>query len=359
MNRAIFIVGLAMMLLFAPACLENLFSTDEEELNQDLIGVWYRFTITEDGVIYGFPALVKLLEDGSGTIESLNEPDQEEADFDAFKWVTDGSAITITDENDSTIWAGTFVFSDNNNVVRSTYSLEGHAYEEVYVRYTGERNSEFTGTWIMVNNLTGTETSLTVERVVFSSDGTGADYRIDDLEDSTGDSLEVTTDIFTWNTSGNYLAVFDEGEHLPMVIQYAINNDVFTGLAYDDEGLTEDFTLVKDAGDIDPDGVGVWTLSTMTINEYKDPIAGLAITLNLNDDGTGTWTITTLMGSESYSFNWKTNGGYVFIYKDTMPEVAWVQEYQISGNTLILKTDTEYYEGYGWVTAEYTFTRSS
>ncbi|MDO9548577.1 MAG: hypothetical protein Q7J65_06420 [Candidatus Marinimicrobia bacterium] len=361
MNKSILIVGLVAMLLFAPAC-ENLFSNDdEEELNQNLIGVWYRYSLIKDGVQYGFPALVKLLKNGSGTIESLDEPDQEEPSFDSFVWATDGATITITDENDSTVWSGSFTLSDNNTVVRFTYSSEGHSYDEIYVKYTGGKDAALIGTWIMVNTKIGIEEPLTVQRIVFSQDGTATDYRIDDLEEIQGDVTEqnLEIDIFTWNTSGNYLIVFDEGDQIPMVIQYSINDAVFIGTAYNDEGLTEEFTFVKDTGEIDPVGVGTWLLSSVTIDGVQNPIPGLQIILDLSDDMSGTWTVTTTFtGTQSYTFNWKTNSGYVFVYRSEMPQIAWVKKYQISGNTMTLKTETEYYEGYGWVTAEYTFTRS-
>jgi len=356
MNKSILIVGLVAMLLFAPACLENLFSTPEEDvLNEDLVGVWYRFSVIEDGVQYGFPALIKLQDNGNGTIEGRDEPDQEEPYYDSFAWATDGARITITDENDSTIWSGSFTLSDNNTVVHFTYSSEGHSYEEIYVKYIGEKDPDLIGTWIMVDSQIGTEEPLTVERIVFTPDGNAVDYRIDDLEES----QDVNIDPLTWNSSGNYLVVFGEGEQIPMVIQYSINEGVLTGMIYNEDGLCEEFTFVKDAGEIDPDGVGTWLLSSVTIDGFLNPIFGLQITLDLNSNGAGTWAITTLAGSESYTFNWKTNSGYVFIYRDEAPLIAWVQEYHISGNTMTLKTDTEYYEGYGWVTVEYTFTRSS
>ena len=316
MNKSILIIGLAAMLLFAPACLEDLFSSDEEEeLNQDMVGVWYRFSMIEDGVQYGFPALVKLLDDGNGTVESIDSTDQEEPNFDSFVWTTDGATITITDENDSTVWSGSYTLSDNNAVVRFMYSSNGHSFDEIYVKYSGEKDPDLVGTWVMVDSQIGLEKPLTVQRIVFNQDGNAIDYRIDDLEES----QDVSIDPLTWNTSGNYLIVFDEGDHIPMVIQYLITDGVFTGTFYNDDGITEEFTFVKDAGDIDPDGVGFWSLSSVTIDGYSNPIVGLQIALDLIDDGTGIWAITTLAGSESYTFNWKTNSGYVFIYKDSIP----------------------------------------
>ena len=356
MNKSILIIGLTAMLFFAPACLEDLFSTEEEEeLNQDLIGVWYRFTMVEDGVSYGLPALVKLLDNGNGTVESIDSTDQEEPNFDSFVWTTDGAAITITDENDSTVWSGSFTLSDNNNVVRFTYSSDGHSYDEIYVKYSGEKDPDLVGTWIMVDSQIGLEKPLTIQRIVFNQDGSATDYRIDDLEEST----DIEVDLLTWNSNSHYLAVFDEGDHMPLVIQYTITNGVFAGMYYDEDGEFEEFTFVLDAGDMDPDGMGSWTLSSVTVDGFLNPIIGLQINLDLNDDGSGLWTMITLAGTESFSFNWKTNGGYVFIYRDDMPLIAWVQEYTISGNTMMLKTDTEYFEGYGWVTVEYAFTRSS
>jgi len=357
MNKSILIIGFAAMLLFAPACLENLFSTTEEEvLNEGLVGVWYRFSMIEDGVQRGLPALIKLLENGSGTIDGRDEVDQEETYFDSFFWATDGATITITDENDSTIWRGSFTLSDNNTVVHFTYSSEGHSYDEMYVKYTGVKDPDLIGTWIMVNALIGNEEPLTVERIVFTTDGNAVDYRIDDLEES----QEMNADTLTWNTSGNYLVVFDEGDPIPMVIQYSISEGVFTGMIYNEDGQSEEFTFVKDTDEIDQNGVGTWTLSSAIIDATPVATTLLQITLDLNEDKTGTWTMTSSFSESSTSnFHWKTNGGYVFIYRDEMPLIAWVQEYQISGNTMTLTTKTEYYEVYGWVTAIYTFTRPS
>ncbi len=357
MNKSILIVGLVVMLLFAPACLEDLFSpTEEDVLNEGLVGVWYRFSMIEDGVQRGLPALIQLQNNGNGTIEGRDEPDQEALYSDSFIWATDGSTITITDENDSTVWSGSFTLSENNTIVHFTYISEGHSYDEMYVKYTGEKDPDLIGTWIMVDSQVGTEEPLTVQRIVFSPDGNAVDYRIDDLEES----QDVNIDPLTWNSSGNYLVMFDEDEQIPMVIQYSITDGVFSGSFYNEDGLTEEFTFVKDGGEIDQEAIGSWTLTAVTIAGSPISTTLLQINLDLNNDMSGTWEMSsTFSGSDTTSFNWNTNSGYMFIYDEDTPLIAWVQEYTISDNILYLKTKTDYYEGSGWVTTEYTFTRSS
>lgn len=356
MKRTILIFGFAIVLFSAQACLEDFFSSEEdEELNQGLIGVWYRYTMTEDGVKYGFPALLKMQEGGAGSIESIDSTDQEDPDYNTFIWTTNGGAITITDENDSTVWSGSFTLSENDNIVTFIYSQDGRSVEEVYVKYSGEKDAAMVGTWILVDTRIGTEEPINIERVAFNQDGSAMDYWIEDLEEST----DVEHTAMTWNSNSNYLAVFSGDNTMPMVVRYSIVDDVFTGTDYNNSGEMEVFTFVKDAGNIDPDAVGTWILTSAKIGGYENPITGLEITLDLKDDNTGVWTVTIpLAGTDSSIFNWKTNSGYVFIYDEETPLIAWVQEYTISDNTLYLKTETDYYEVYGWVTSEYTFTRS-
>ena len=351
------------MILLASACLENLFSSDEEEeeeQNQELVGVWYRFALTRGGLSYGLPAYVELRDDSTGTVRSIENPEQEEPDSDTFKWLIEGETFTVNDENDNLIWSGSFTLTNDNKVVHFAYTSEGHLIEEEYVKYTGEKNPQLIGTWVMVDLQVGGEEPLILEKVVFTQSG-GTDYYIDDLEDIDG---EITTEhlnvtYFSWTTTGNYLLVFDDTEELPFVMGYTLNDDQFNGYSYTDDGKREDFILVKETESIDQNGVGNWQLASMKINGMTNPIPGIQITLNLANDETGVWTISYLGGgSESFTFSWKTNSGYVFIYRTEMPLIAWVQKYEITGDTLVLETDTEYYESYGWVNVEYTFTRS-
>lgn len=359
MKKFIMLLSLAGMVLVASACLEDLFSSDDdEELNQALAGVWYRFSVTEDGISSGLPALVELRNDGTGTIQSIDEPEQDEPASDTFKWLTEGEMITINDENDSLIWSGTFTLSDDNQVLHFSYTSEGRPVEQKYVKYTGEKNPQLIGTWIMVDLVSGGEEPLILEKVVFTQSG-GTDYYIDDLNDIEG---EITTEHlnvtpFSWTTTGNYLLVFDDTEELPFVIGYTLTGDELNGYNYTDDGQREDFILVKETGNIDQNGVGNWELASMKINGMTNPISGIEIALSLASDGSGVWNIVTF--SQSYNFNWTTNNGYVFIYRAELPLIAWVQKYEITGDSMVLETDTEYYEGYGgWVNVEYTFTRS-
>lgn len=359
MRKFIMLLSLVGMVLVASACLEDLFSSDDdEELNQDLVGVWYRFSVTKDGISYGLPAFVELRNDGTGTILSVENPEQDEPESDTFEWLTEGEMITINDENDSLIRSGTFTLTDDNKVVHFDYTSEGRPVEKVYVKYTGEKNSQLLGTWIMVDLVSGGEEPLILKKVVFTQSG-GTDYYSDDLNDIEG---EITTEHlnvtpFSWTTTGNYLLVFDDTEELPSVIGYTLAGDELNGYSYTDDGKREDFILVKETGNIDQNGVGTWQLASMKINDMTDPIPGIEITLSLASDGSGVWNIVSF--SQSYNFTWTTNSGYVFIYRAELPLIAWVQKYEVTGDTMVLKTDTEYYEGYGgWVDVEYTFTRS-
>lgn len=363
MKKIIMFLSLAAMILLASACLENLFSTNDEEegeQNQELVGVWYRFTLTKGGLSYGLPAYVELRNDGTGTINSIDEPGQDEPASDTFKWLTVGDTITINDENNSLVWTGNFTLSDDKKGVHFAYTSEGQPVEEVYVKYTGEKNPQLLGTWVMVDLQVGGEEPLILETITFTQSG-GTDYLIDDLEniegEITAEHLNVTG--FVWTTSGHYLMVFYDTEELPFVMGYTLNDDQFNGNSYTDDGKREDFILVKDTGSIDQNGVGTWQLASMKINGMTNPIPGLDITLSLVSDGSGVWNISYFFGSpESSNFSWKTNSGYVFIYRNELPDIAWVQQYEISGDKMVLETDTEYYEGYGWVKVEYTFTRS-
>jgi hypothetical protein len=235
------IIGLAAMLLFAPACLEDFFSTDEEEdLSQDLVGVWHRIYMTIDGVQYGLPSVVYLNDDGSGTGDGFDEPEQEEPGHNVFTWEIDDNIMTVTNENDSIIWSGEYTLSEDNNVVQFNYTSDGHSYQEVYVKYTGEKDTALTGDWALVELNSGGERQLMLEKVSFAANGTGTDYLVEDLEEST----EAETGVFTWTTTGDYLIVISQGEQCATVVQYNISGDVFTGTSYSMDGEQRKHTLL-------------------------------------------------------------------------------------------------------------------
>lgn len=347
------IIGLAAMLLFAPACLEDFFSTDEEEdLSQDLVGVWHRIYMTVDGVKNGLPSVVYLNDDGSGTGDGFDEPEQEEPGHNVFTWEIDDNIMTVTDENDSIIWSGGYTLSEDNNVVKFNYTSDGHSYQEVYVKYIGEKDAALIGDWALVELNSDGERQLMLEKVSFAANGTGTDYMVEDLEDT----IDVETSNFTWTTTGNYLIVISEGDQYAMVVQYNVSNDELTGTSYGMDGTTETYTFVKDVGEHDPAGVGNWTAISWKINGVETPMIFQA-TLVLNDDWSGSWTTVTLYGTFADNFTWTTNKGYVFIYREDDPDIAWVQTYEITGNTMVLTSNTEYVEGYGWVMVEYTLTK--
>ncbi|MBC8492128.1 MAG: hypothetical protein H8D42_06165 [Candidatus Marinimicrobia bacterium] len=349
------IVGLAAMLLFAPACLEDFFSTDEEEdLSQDLVGIWHRIYMTINGVQYGLPSVVYLNDDGSGTGDGFDELEQEEPEHNVFSWKTYGNIMIVTDENDSIIWSGGYTLLEDNNVVQFNYTSGGHDYQEMYVKYTGEKDAALIGDWALVELKSDGERQLMLEKVTFVANGSGEDYLVEDLEDTT----DVETSNFNWTTTGSYLIVISEGDQYAMVIKYSVSEDVLTGTSYGMEGTTETYTFVKDVGEHDPAGIGTWIASSWKINGVETPMIFQA-TLVLNTDWSGSWTTVTLYGTFTDNFTWTTNNGYVFIYLVDDTEIAWVQSYEITENTMVLTSNTEYVEGYGWVTVEYTLTKSS
>jgi len=355
MKKSLLIItGLAVMLLFAPACLD-FFSTDEEEnLSQDLVGVWHRVYLTIDGVQYGLPSVVYLNDDGSGTGDGFDEPEQEEPGHNVFNWEIDDNIMTVTDENYSIIWSGGYTLLEDNNVVRFNYTSDGHSYEEVYVKYTGGKDAALVGDWALVELKSDGERQLMLEKVRFAANGTGEDYLVEDLEDTT----DVETGNFAWMTTGNYLIVISEGDQYAMVVQYSVSDDELTGTSYGVDGTMETYTFVKDVGEHDPAGVGTWSVISWKLNGVETPMIFQA-NLVLNADWSGIWTTVTLYGTFTDNFTWTTNNGYVFIYRENDPDIAWVQTYEITGNTMVLTSNTEYIEGYGWVTVEYTLTKSS
>ena len=350
MKRSFFIViGLAAMLFGALSC------EIEEDLDQDLVGVWHRIYMTIDGVQYGLPSVVFLNDDGSGTGDGFDEPEQEEPGHNIFNWETDDNIMTITDENDSTVWSGGYTFSEEENVIQFNYSLDGKTYVEKYVRYTGEKDAALVGDWALVELKIDGERQMTLEKVSFAASGAGVDYLVEDLEDTT----DVETSNFTWTTTGNYLIVISEGDQCAMVVQYSISDGELTGTSYGKDGTSETHTFVKDVDEHDPDGVGAWTADSWKISGEIPLIPVPQTTLVLGADGSGSWTTVTLYGTSIDNFTWTTNKGYVFIYREDDPDIAWVQTYEITGNTMVLTSNTEYVEGYGWVTVEYTLTKSS
>ena len=152
--------------------------------------------------------------------------------------------------------------------------------------------------------------------------------------------------------------VISQGEQCATVVQYNISGDVFTGTSYSMDGTTETYTFVKDVGDRDAAGVGTWVASSWKINGETPLIPVPQTTLVLDIDGSGSWTIVTLYGTSIDNFTWTTNKGYVFIYREDDSDIAWVQTYEITGNTMVLTSNTEYVEGYGWITVAYTLTKS-
>ncbi|MCK4640285.1 MAG: hypothetical protein KAU06_03005 [Candidatus Marinimicrobia bacterium] len=343
------IIGLAALLFGALSC------EIEEDLDQDLVGIWHRVYMTIDGVQYGLSSKVELKDNGTGSSHGFDEPEQEEPADNVFNWETDGNLMTVTNEEDSTIWSGEYSLSEDNNVVQFNYTSEEHSYQEVYVKYTSEKDATLWGDWALVELKIDGERQLRLEKVTFVASGTGVDYLVEDLEDTT----DVETGNFTWTTTGQYLIVISEGDQYAMVVRYSVSDDELTGTSYGMDGTTETYTFVKDVGDRDAAGVGTWVASFWKINGEIPLIAVPQSTLVLDADGSGSWTTVTLYGTSIDNFTWTTNKGYVFIYRENDPDIAWVQTYEITGNTMVLTSNTEYVEGYGWVTVEYTLTKSS
>jgi hypothetical protein len=342
------IIGLAALLFGALSC------EIEEDLDQDLVGIWHRIYMTIDGVQYGLPSVVFLNEDGTGTGDGFDDPEQEVPGHNVFTWETDKNVMTITDENDSTVWSGGYTFSEEENVIQFNYSLNGKTYVEKYVRYTGEKDAALIGDWVLVELQSNGERQLTLEKLTFAANGDGENYLVEDLEDST----DVETGIFNWMTTGQYLIVISEGNQYAMVVRYSVSDDELTGTSYGKDGTIETYTFVKDVGDNDAAGEGTWVASSWKINGEIPLIAVPQSTLVLDADGSGSWTTVTLYGTSIDNFTWTTNKGYAFIYRENDPDIAWVQTYEI-GVTMVLTSNTEYVEGYGWVTVEYTLTKSS
>ncbi len=349
MKKSFFIViGLAAMLFGALSC------EIEENLDQDMVGIWHRIYMTIDGVQYGLPSVVFLNEDGTGTGDGFDDPEQEAPGHNVFNWDTDDNIMTVTDEDDSTIWSGDYTFSEEENVIQFNYSLDGETYVEKYVRYTGEKDAALIGDWVLIELQSNGERQLTLEKLTFAANGDGENYLVEDLEDST----DVETGIFNWMTTGQYLIVISDGDQYAMVVQYNVGDDELTGTSYGMDDTTETYTFVKDVGEHDPAGEGTWELDYWKINGETTLIPVPPTTLVLDEDGSGSWT--TVMLDGTYNFTWTTNNGYVFIYREGDPDIAWVQTYEI-GVTMVLTTHTVYVdvEGYGWVTVEYTLTKSS
>jgi len=354
-SRTVFLIaGIMAIAILISACLENVYFVEDEELNQDLMGVWYRYYIQTDTLRQGLSSLTMFKEDGSGTSVSIDDTGQVELCRINFLWITSENTITISTEDDSTLWEGFFSLYENNGALLFSYSKNSHSYNEAFVKYTGGKNPELIGNWIMVKFDHGGERHLSQKRLVFSDDKTGTNYIVPNLEAS--DSVE--TKIYYWNTNGNYLITIPEGQQTATVAKNSLKNYRLTSLSYDETGVKDSVIYVKDLGNNDAVSLGSWLLRSWKIDGTSYPMGAQERTLILNDDGRGLWKTVNFQGTSTEDFDWTTNRGYLFIYRDSNPDIAWVQTYLVADSTMVLKTETEYIQGYGWASVEYNLKKT-
>lgn len=341
----IFLLGV----LWLPACLEDLFvPSEEEDTAADFAGVWHRYYLSLDDTRYGLPAIVYLNEDGTGIVDGIDSAAQETPYRETFSWEAQDQEMTITGSNDSLIWSGTYRFQDEKRVVIFTYDSQGTSCEEMYIRYSNARLDSLVGKWILVNKTADGEYYPALETLDLSANGQGNTY----LMDVFNKSKSVQADNFDWTTTGEYIICkSDNPDELSEVVRFKIDGAVLEAALYNDAGQTEEYRFLADVGTIDTDIARTWRLTDLKANNQSYPIQDTTIMV-LNTDSTGSWT----EGDDTDLFNWTTNQDYVFTYMAETPEVAYVQSYQLSENTLIVSAE-ENWPILGWVTVTYTFTR--
>jgi hypothetical protein len=321
-------IGLAVMFSLS-ACLEGILGTDEEKTTQSdttMVGTWYGYSISVDGVMTCFPATMIINEDGTGFYNGIYDATQE-PDSGDFTWkIVDGKVKSAFDD-------GTFYTSDysiNNGVLTLSYTEDGQSITEIYVKYRGNHPTEMVGKWIQVRKTTGGVYDPTLMTAVLSSDGNGISYEVESAADT---SVNVYN--FSWSISGDYMIILpSNGNNLAEVNILAKSSYLVNVTRLNSAGETVVATLIKDISEKDTALLGNWTLTGATLNNVSQSINGSATFAN---DGSGIISYSVI----TVSFNWFTCSGWLFTYMPARPEISTSYYYLVSGNTLTLTLSSQ------------------
>jgi hypothetical protein len=347
-------VGLLMLLIFILAC-ENA----EEKQDVGLVGKWYRVYKTIDDVPYGLAAIVYLNSDGTGMSDEILVPGDEEYAHFNFTWETADSIITVKDENDSTVWTARYSLRGDQKVVKFSGSSGDRSSEEMYVKYSGDKDVNLVGNWVLAKQTVNAERAYKLQLTKFFTDGTGETYsigayQINDLFDLQYDTTQ-DFETFDWSTTADYVIITpNQGSQPNRIAQYAIANEQLDATIINESSEIEVYIFIRDDGGIDETCLGTWSLSSVKVGDFSPyNLSGFA--LELNEDSTGVWSY----GSKGGEFQWSANGGYIFIYVkqlDNFLNIALVQSYQIDDQGL--KQALEEYRGDVWIRVEYSFVKT-
>jgi hypothetical protein len=346
--------GLLMLLIFISAC-----EISEEKQDTGLVGTWYRVYKAIEGVSCGLPAVVYFNADGTGMSDEILAPGDEEYSHFNFTWETADSIITINVGSDSTVWTSHYLFQQGQMVVKFSNTSDSDNSEELYVKYSGNKDVNLNGNWNLADYTINDEKVYKLQLTKFLADGTGEtcaidEYQIVDLFDLQYDSTQ-DFETFEWSTTADYVIITPtQGSQLNRVIQYAVSNDQLNGTVINENAETETYLLIKDNGGIDATCLGTWRLSSVKVGDFAyTPLS--EYTLELNEDNTGIWSY----GSKGGEFQWSANNGYIFIYVkhlDNFLDIGLVQTYQIENQSL--DQALEEYRGDVWIRVEYSFIKT-
>jgi len=347
-------VGLLMLLMLISAC-----EITEEKQDSGLVGTWHRVYTTIEGVSYGLAATVYLNADGTGMSDEILAPGDEEYAHFNFSWETADSVITIKVESDSTVWTAQYSLRSDQKVVKFSGSSGYHSSEELYVKYSGDKNVNLVGNWVLAKQTVNAERVYKLQLTKFFTDGTGeiysiGAYQINDLFDLQYDTTQ-DFESFNWSTTAEYVIITpNQGSQPNRIAQYVIANEQLDATIINENSEIEGYTFIRDNGGIDEACLGTWSLGSVNVGGFSYSFPSV-FTLELNEDSTGVWSYE----SKGGEFQWSANGVYIFIYvkqSGNFLNIALVQSYQIDDQGL--KQALEEYRGNVWVRVEYSFVKS-
>ncbi|MCF7810513.1 hypothetical protein K9N50_05955 [bacterium] len=289
--RALLIAVIAFGMLFTIGCLgdddeDSPSGPGDDKHDGDLIGTWYRYSMTEDGVNNYYPSKVVLESDGTGTEYTLDamDDDTEEITFD-FAWETANGVFTVSEVDSSLeIWSGDY--NVNSDIV--TFN-DNSGYRDVYVKLSTDIDSKLISTWYFV--------SVTVDGDI-DNEMVGDVFTINSDKSwsmvSGGDTYSGN-----WFVNGDYFVIVDNESpnysYNALTYEFSDNDSAVTLTmfnAYPDNYEWEHQTIVSvlsktenssNPGDEthDPELVGTW--HAWEIDGKFVPTKAV-----LNGDGTGT-----------------------------------------------------------------------